>query len=208
MPRSLPARARSLGDLERELTGRRDDQRLRLAGRGEVLVVGVVRAPRCAAAPGCRTPASCRCRCGPGRSGRCPSGRPRGSSPGWGRGSRCRRARARRRSREAPRALGRWSGSCRSMGADRGSSPGSSVGSCFGSPAVSGVSTPFPVSTLGPLRSKVVPRGAGRPTSVLSVGCGHDRHGGRTRRATVAFEDPAYRAAVVDLLGVITYGEI
>ena len=25
---------------------------------------------------------------------------------------------------------------------------------------------------------------------------------------SVAFEDPAYRAAVVDLLGAITYGEI
>ncbi len=37
----------------------------------------------------------------------------------------------------------------------------SSVGSCFGSPAVSGVNTPFPVSTLGPLRSKVVPRAPG-----------------------------------------------
>src|SRR4029077_12773623 len=30
------------GDLERELAGRRDDQRLRLAGRGELEVVGVV----------------------------------------------------------------------------------------------------------------------------------------------------------------------
>ncbi len=77
---------------------------------------------RCAAGSGCRTPASCRCRCAPGRSGRCPSGRPRGSSPGWRTGSRCRRARARRRSRGAPRALGRWSGSCRSLGADRGRS--------------------------------------------------------------------------------------
>ena len=40
-------------------------------------------ARRCAAAPGCRRPGSCRCRCGPDRSGRCPAGRPTGSSPGW-----------------------------------------------------------------------------------------------------------------------------
>ena len=73
------------GDLERELAGRGDDQRLRLALR-QVGVGRVRRGRRCAAAPGCRRPASCRCPCGPGRSGRCRAGRPRGSSPGWRRG--------------------------------------------------------------------------------------------------------------------------
>ena len=43
MPRSSLADRQVLADLERELAGRGDDQRLRLAGRDQLVVVGVVR---------------------------------------------------------------------------------------------------------------------------------------------------------------------
>ena len=50
-----------IGDLQRELAGRGHDESLRLVGRRELVVVGVVRRDRALEHAGCRTPGSCRC---------------------------------------------------------------------------------------------------------------------------------------------------
>ena len=154
------------GDLERELAGRGDDQRLRLAGRGELEVVGVVG--------------------GDGALQHRDAERQRLAGAGAGLADQVGAHQGDREGHLLDGEGGHDAGALERV-ADLGEHPElsegvvrilpfygcgpralarrSSVGSCFGSPAVSGVNTPFPVSTLGPLRSKVVPRGAGRLAS-------------------------------------------